>query len=115
MSGEDRVRQIESADAIREVLGAEADIRRKVAACREDIAAALAAEQERARAIEQRTRERLSRLHAHCERQIEARTSSLRARAGSEAPPAQLDEDDRDRLRAAAERLSARLTGAVDG
>lgn len=115
MSGEERARQVESAGAIRDVLAAEAEVRRKVETCREDIAQALAAEQERARAIEERTSQRLSRLHAHCEHRIDERTRQLRARAGAQAPPAQLDASDQARVQSAVESLAARLSGADDG
>lgn len=115
MSGEERARQVESAGAIRDVLAAEAEVRRKVETCREEIAHALAVEQERARAIEERTSQRLSRLHAHCEQRIDERTSELHDRAGAQAPLAQLDASDRARLQSAVERLAARLSGADDG
>ena len=115
MSGEQKAQQLHSAGAIRDVLAAEAAIRRKVEACRQDLAKELAAEQERARSIEQRTSTRLSRLHEGCEQRIEERTAELRARASHEAPRAELDEIDRQALEAAVERLAASLIGADHG
>ncbi len=115
MSGEERARQVESADAIRDVLAAEAEVRDKVEACRAELARALAAEQERARAIEQRTSDRLSRIHSHCEKRIDERTDQLRDRAGSQAPRTEPDPAERERLSAAVATLAERLTGADDG
>ncbi|MFP4209370.1 MAG: hypothetical protein ACLFSC_12025 [Wenzhouxiangella sp.] len=115
MATEDRQRQAEAAGAIREVLAAEAAVRDKVEACRADLAQALADEQQRARRIEQRTDQRLARLHTHCEKRIEQKTAELRARAGADAPPEQPDDADRECLNAAVEQLAARLIGAGDG
>ncbi|MEE4637124.1 MAG: hypothetical protein V2J42_00075 [Wenzhouxiangella sp.] len=115
MSVDDRARQRQAADAIRDVLTAEAEVRRKVEACREQLAQALAVEQERARAIEQRTSERLSRLHAHCEQRTEQRIAELRARADSQAVHIELNPGDHADLQVAVDQLSARLIGADDG
>jgi hypothetical protein len=115
MSVDDRARQIESADAISDVLAAEAEVRDKIEACREQLAQALAAEQARARAIEHRTGERLSRLHAHCEQRIDQHTSELRARAGRQAVAVELNVTDQERLQAAVDLLAARLIGVDHG
>lgn len=115
MSGEEKARQIEAAGAIRDVLAAEAEVRAKVEACREQLAQALAAEQEKARAIEQRTGERLSRLHTRCEKCVDERAAELRARAGSQAAHVDLDAADQNRLQAAVDQLAKRLIGAGDG
>ena len=115
MSGEQKAQQLQSAGAIRDVLAAEAAVRRKVEACRADVAKELAAEQERARDIEQRTSKRLSRLHEGCEQCIEERTAELRARASADAPAAELDEADRRALAVAVEKLAASLIGVDHG
>ena len=115
MAAQDQRQQTEAAGNIREILLAEAEIRRKVESCREEMNARLAAEQERARGIYRRTSERLSRIHTHCEQQVAERAAELRARAEREAPPVQLDEPEQARLDAAVKTLAGRLIGGVDG
>ena len=100
-------------DAIRQVLDAEAAVKRKVEACRSSIAEALAEEQARARRIDHRTSERLSRLHASCDQRMEDQAASIRASAT--LAPVQPDAAARQRLEIAVNALAARITGAADG
>lgn len=102
-----------TADDVRNVLDAEAAIKRKVDGFREELAESVAKEQARARRVEQRTNERLSRLHARCEHSMEAQAA--RMRAGARLPRIQPDESDRKRLAEAVSELAARLTGRANG
>jgi len=105
MPGEKTHRQSGSHDAIGRVLGAEADLRRKLEACRSELSVALTAEQARARRIDQRASERVSRLHVWCEKRTEKSAAELRTRASAEAPRAKPDAADRVRLKAPLMRL----------
>jgi hypothetical protein len=102
-----------SADDVRLVLEAEAAVKAKIDRVRDELAESIAAEQARAHRIDQRTSERLSRLHAHCDEMLDRQTEALRA--GAELPQIQPDEADRKRLRDAVAELAARLTGAANG
>lgn len=115
MSGKESQRQSGRHDAIRRVLRAEADVRRKIEACRAELSLSLAAEQARARRIDQRAGERLSRLHVRCEKRTEELTAELRARASAEAPPEKPDAADRERLQIAVDSLADRLIRPSDG
>ncbi|TVS14017.1 MAG: hypothetical protein EA419_00485 [Wenzhouxiangella sp.] len=115
MSGEKRQQQTRAADAVREVLEAEAEVRRKVDSCRQAVETELAAEQERARRIHRRAGERLSRIHASCERTVSERAAELRLLAEQKAPLIEPDQADRERLAAAVTILAARLTGGEHG
>lgn len=115
MPGQSNQRESASADAIRQVIGAEAEVRAKVEACRSELAAALTTEQARVRHIERRTSERLSRLHAHCEQRIEEVAGELRARASADAPRAAPNDSDRQCLQAAVDELARRLIGETIG
>lgn len=115
MSGEKSQRQSGPDDAVRRVLGAEADVRRKIEACRSQLSAALTAEQARARRIDQRAGERVSRLHVRCKKRTEELAAELRARASAEAPPEKPDRADRERLQVAVDALADRLIEPSDG
>ncbi len=115
MSGEKTQRQSGSHDAIGRVLGAEADVRRKLEACRSELSAALTAEQARARRIDQRASERVSRLHVRCEERTGELAAELRARASAEAPRIKPDTADRERLQSAVDALADHLIDSADG
>lgn len=115
MSGEERLQQVQAAGAVQEILEAEAEIRRKIEACKQAVQDELASEQERARRMDRRTSERLSRIHASCEQKAAERADQLRASAERSAPLTEPDEADRARLSAAVTILAARLTGGEHG
>lgn len=102
-----------AADDVRRVLDAEAAVRHKVERCREQLAEAVTGAQARAHRINQRTSERLGRLHARCDQTMKAQLAEMRASA--QLPQIQPDEGDRQRLRDAVTELAARLTGPPDG
>jgi len=102
----------QTADDVRSVLDAEAAVRQKVDRLRADLAESVAGEQARAHRIEQRTSERLSRLHARCDRAIEQQVAEVRAAA--QLPQIQPDDADREHLKDAVAELAARMTGAAN-
>jgi hypothetical protein len=111
MSGDNSQRQTGSHDAIRRVLEAEAEVRGKIEACRAELSTVLAAEQARARRVDQRASERVSRLHVWSEERSEAMAAELRDRARAEAPRAKPDAADRERLQKAVDALADHLLG----
>lgn len=115
MSSHKNQAESRTAEAMAEVLAAEADVRRRVGACRDELHQQISAEQERARAINRRTNERLSRIHQACDATIQRRSAELREHAERQAIPVDPDTADRQRLDRAIERLAAILTSPADG
>ena len=109
MSGDNSQNQSGSHDAIRRVLEAEAEVRGKIEACRTELSTVLTAEQARARRVDQRASERISRLHVWSEEHSETLAAELRERARAEAPRAKPDAADRKRLQKAVDALADRL------
>lgn len=104
-----------TAEAIDQVLSAEARIRERVEACRAQLAQGLAAEQERARAIQRRTDERLARIQVACNATIQREIAMRHEHAARQAVAPEPDAMARHLLEQAVALLAARMAGRGDG
>lgn len=102
-----------SDDAINQVLAAEQEAREALTRAHEAAAAQLADARLRARRIEQRTDERITRLRAACQRWVSTRSAELNRQAETLRNAAAEDAERRERLAAAVARLAVELTGGA--
>lgn len=100
----------DAAAAIDEVLVAETAAREAMEACRREAEGILEAAREDARRIARLANQRVSKLHARCDRLVTDRIDEIRRAGGEDVLRAELDAADRERLADAVARLAARLT-----
>jgi hypothetical protein len=100
--------------AMDHVLEAEQAVRDAIRAGERRGAAIIAEANERIRRIEQRAAERIRRAHDRCADAVRRETRLADQRGPADDDPAELDDDERERLRRAADRLAARLSGEQD-
>jgi vacuolar-type H+-ATPase subunit H len=100
----------DAAAAIDEVLVAETAAREAMEACRQEAESILEAAREDVRRIARLANQRVSKLHARCDRLMAERIEEIRRAAGQDAVAAELDTADRERLADAVTRLAARMT-----
>jgi vacuolar-type H+-ATPase subunit H len=115
MAQAERSTKVDAAAAIDQVLAAEQSVREAMEACRSEARAVLETAREQARRVTRRATARISRLHARCDELCRARVRALRQDALKGAPRPELNDDDRQELARAAERMAARLTCPDDG
>ena len=115
MSVKERSAKVDAAAAIDHVLSAEQSVREAMEACRREAQSVLEAARDESRRITRRATGRISRLHARCDELCRARVRALRQDALKGAPRPELNDDDRQELARAAERMAARLTCPDDG
>jgi vacuolar-type H+-ATPase subunit H len=100
-------------EAIQRILQAEHRAREHIAQCEREAAQLLEEARGRARRLAERTDARISKLRMRCEQLAAQRVAALREEAQGIALAPVEAEVDEARLRAAVERLAARLTGGT--
>lgn len=97
--------------AMDHVLEAEQAARDAVSAGERRGAAIIADANEQIRRIEQRAADRIRRAHDLCADAVRRQTRLTGERGGADEQPAELTDEERERVRQAADRLAARLCG----
>jgi hypothetical protein len=100
-----------SADAMNTALQAEQRALDAIKDCEREAAGIIAAAQQQARAITERTNRRITKLHAHCARTTEAQIETMLKEDAREANQAIRPEAEACTLEAAVDHVAARLTG----
>lgn len=93
------------------VLQAEQDALQAIEDCEREAAGIIHSAQQQAHTISERTNRRIGELHAHCARVTAAQIETMLKEDASEAKQAIRLEAESSTLRAAVERVAARLTG----
>jgi hypothetical protein len=101
-------------NAMDHVLEAEQAVRDAIRAGERRGAAVIAEANEQIRRIEQRAAERIRRAHDRCADAVGREARRADERGPADDDPAELDDDERERVRRAADRLAARLCGVHD-
>lgn len=102
---------VTSADAMNTALQAEQRALEAIRDCEQEAAGIIAAAQQRARAIAERTNRRIAEVHAHCARVTGTRIETMLKEDVREANQAIRAEEETRILEAAVDRVAARLTG----